>query len=125
MALRWFPASSDQVAHVRRAVADALVVAGCDREEIGEAILVASELAANVIDHSASESIGLDVRRAGDVARVEVIDLDPSGDPRPGPGGTESLRGRGLLIVDAISLRWGVDTTEDDRKTVWAEVRCS
>ncbi|OEV03143.1 ATP-binding protein [Streptomyces oceani] len=56
--------------------------------------------------------------------RIEVTDvrgdLPPEGVPAQPPGVlTES--GRGLLVVEALATRWGVDPRPAPGKTVWAE----
>lgn len=54
------------------------------------------------------------------VVRVEVTDRGP-GLPRVRRPESTTQHGRGLLLVEACSVRWGVDTGPDG-KTVWAEL---
>lgn len=60
---------------------------------------------------------------AGRTLRVEMTDTRaervPACPPQPSPAGSES--GRGPLIVDALSDRWGVTEGPVPRKTVRAE----
>ncbi|MFI8948847.1 ATP-binding protein [Streptomyces sp. NPDC053750] len=86
--------------------------------------LCASELLTNVVDHL-GEGTPVTVRVTGIGAgrtRVEVTDPDPRALPvlvRPTTATDES--GRGLALLDALALRWGVEQCAD-RKTVWCEV---
>lgn len=57
----------------------------------------------------------------GPGARVEV--WDPSTDaPVPATPGPDSDSGRGLLIVAALSARWGWQPAEGGGKRTWAEI---
>lgn len=58
--------------------------------------------------------------------RIEVTDTRGDRLP-PGPGvvdmpAGDAESGRGLLIVEALADRWGVDLGPAPRKTVWAEI---
>lgn len=86
--------------------------------------LIVAELAANAVTHGRVPGrdfrIGLTL---GDgVLRIEVVDT--RGDRVPGlrdaDEGAEG--GRGLLLVDALADRWGVDRGLPPGKVVWAEV---
>jgi Histidine kinase-like ATPase domain len=82
-----------------------------------DVLLVATELATNAVIHGEG-SITLQVERRGDRLRVEVFDQGES--PLFGPGfpSASALGGRGLWIVDELSLAWGTGGGH-----VWAEVR--
>ncbi len=54
--------------------------------------------------------------------RVEVADHDPALPVQQHPP-AEAVTGRGLLIVDALATRWGVEPAADG-KTVWFELAC-
>jgi anti-sigma regulatory factor (Ser/Thr protein kinase) len=74
----------------------------------GDAEAVATELAANAIEHAGAEIFGLDLMSLGGSGAVAVIVTDPSPSPpvqRHPAGDTE--RGRGLNIVAALSVSWG------------------
>jgi hypothetical protein len=73
--------------------------------EFAEAI--ADELSANAIRHAGAATFGLQVLRMG-YAAVAVIVTDPSPQlpVKLDPTG-DCERGRGLLIVDALSAAWG------------------
>jgi hypothetical protein len=112
-----YPGRLDQLRHVRRAVARHL--AGCP--EVFDAVLIASELAANAIMHSASrgEFFTIRVELHPDHVRVEAEDL---GGPwrRRQPDG----RPHGLDIIQALTGpdHYGFQTTADGGRIVWARL---
>ncbi len=92
-------------------------------ERVAVLRLLVSELMTNSIRHGANESgqpVSLTVEVAGDRLRVEVEDGGPGFVPPPdGPRPREDC-GWGLVLVDALAERWGV---EQDRATkVWFEL---
>ncbi|WP_328769167.1 ATP-binding protein [Streptomyces sp. NBC_00286] len=105
------------VPEVRRAVREYLA------RPCPEVQLCVSELLANVINHL-GEGTPVTVRLArtdGGRARLEVSDPDAYAwliRRRPGP---DDETGRGLLLLDAVALRWGVDQGTGG-KTVWCEL---
>ncbi|MFJ6855454.1 ATP-binding protein [Streptomyces sp. NPDC091271] len=54
--------------------------------------------------------------------RIAVTDTRGERPPPPAPPADYAESGRGLLIVEALSDRWGVDVGPVPRKTVWAEL---
>lgn len=103
----------------RRITAD--ILAGrAEGDTLHNALLVVSELVSNAVNHAGtSVSVGISVSEEG-VVRVEVGD-GRTWPPRPRNPAPDSVGGRGLLLVEALSDRWGVET-RDDGKVVWAEV---
>ena len=104
----------------RREVAATLSTWGL--EQLGaDAELVVSELMSNAVIHApGAPSYELQIIRNEASIRVAVSDsstsepfIRPPGDGRPG--------GRGLRIVEALSVAWGHQTTEGG-KQVWAEL---
>ncbi len=87
--------------------------------------LLVSELVTNATQASQSaeriQPVGLWL--SSDQSRLLILVEDTSSNP-PEPAGGASAddeRGRGLLIVEAISTKWGWDTSEDSSgKVVWA-----
>ena len=112
-----YPGRADQVHHVRRAIASHL--AGCPAAD--DAVLIASELAANAILHSRSRTEYFTVRAElhPDHVRIEAEDL---GGPwrRRQPGD----RPHGLDVVEALTGPdgWGTETTTDGARIVWARL---
>ncbi|HZF90903.1 ATP-binding protein [Streptomyces sp.] len=105
------------VPEVRRAV----------REHLGgpcpDAELVVSELLTNVIAH-VGECAPVTVRlsRAAGRTRLEVTDPDPYTWLILRRPGEDDETGRGLLLLDAVTVRWGVEQCARG-KTVWCELR--
>lgn len=81
-------------------------------------VLVASELATNVVTHTTSEElvVRLEMRPAG--LSVAVADADPR-PPALGPGGVVPTVS-GLVLVDMLSRVWGHSPRWDGGKVVWA-----
>ena len=89
-----------------------------DDEVSEDAALVATELVANVVDHAGTPctlTVGMD----GDELLIDVRDFFPCPPPQALPADPNGPRGRGLLVVAAVSSRWGV-TPFPDGKSVWA-----
>lgn len=86
--------------------------------------LCASELVTNVIRH-VGEGVPLTVRvwpEEGGRVRLGVTDPDPRALPvLVAAAGAEAESGRGLALLDALAVRWGVEQ-EAGRKTVWCEL---
>lgn len=111
-----FPADPVGARAARRFARQAL----WDLGPVGEvAELLVSELATNVIRHAATP-FTVDVS-AGDPVRVVVSD-GVAVDLRATPTPDDATSGRGLLILDALAHRWGVERTESG-KEVWFELR--
>jgi anti-sigma regulatory factor (Ser/Thr protein kinase) len=86
-------------------------------------LLVVSELMSNAVQHATGPAaVRLCLQVVPDTGRVH-IELE-DGDPRPPTPadrpGTEG--GRGLLIVDRLSSRWGWDRVEGSGKRVWSDI---
>ncbi|MFF4821860.1 ATP-binding protein [Streptomyces sp. NPDC001312] len=93
--------------------------------------LIVGELAANAVRHGRVPGHGFALSLAldmtADVIRVEVADAalakrPPTTAPSAHPDGES---GRGLLLVDVLTMRWGWTPRDPVGKTVWAEVSCS
>ncbi|RRQ76192.1 hypothetical protein CQW39_23000 [Streptomyces griseofuscus] len=91
------------------------------------AALVVAELTANAVTHGCAQGrgfrLGLTVEGpdAGTL-RVEVTDARGDRAPRPRTTAPEPIAesGRGLLLVEALSTRWGWEPWPPSGKTVWA-----
>lgn len=89
---------------------------------IGDAVLVVSELLSNAILHARplpGGRVQVAWVLADDVIEVAVSDGGSATRPRPARPSLSALGGRGLAIVEYLSLRWGVDAA-DLGTTVWA-----
>ena len=87
---------------------------------VDDAELVLSELVANAASHGEG-SVVVALRPVDGGIRIEVCD-EANGDVHVVHGAVDRPAGRGLLIVEALATRWGVDH-DDDHKAVWAELR--
>ena len=112
-----YPGRADQVHHVRRAIARHL--AGCPAAD--DAVLIASELAANAIVHSASRGQLFTVRAEVFPGYVWVEAEDLGG---PWHRRQADDRPHGLDVVEALTgpHGWGVETTTGGGRVVWARL---
>lgn len=114
-----FPASTSSIALARNAVSDRLAD-DVTSSVVDDVRLMVSELVTNAIVHARSAcTVTLRMDDAG--IRVEIGDGCPQTPTirRPTPG---EPHGRGLLIIDSLADRWGVDGGGAG-KTVWFELR--
>ncbi|MBV7669153.1 ATP-binding protein [Streptomyces halstedii] len=89
---------------------------------------IVAELAANATLHGRVP--GRDFRlslavRDEKLLRIEVTDTRSEQLPTPVASADDAESGRGLLIVEALADRWGVERGPVPRKTVWAELDLS
>jgi anti-sigma regulatory factor (Ser/Thr protein kinase) len=112
-----FPAELTTPADARRFVVGALRAGGV---EVDDAIpLVVSELVTNAVLHAGSPA-KVEVRVGNDCVRIEVHDSTAEL-PTVREPGPFTVTGRGLLLVEALSDRWGASPTAGG-KVVWFEV---
>jgi anti-sigma regulatory factor (Ser/Thr protein kinase) len=90
------------------------------------AVLLASELFANSVRHSASglpgETVMVAVMAGDGVVGVEVTDRSGPGVPELRHAGGEADGGRGLLLVERLAARWGWRRC-GGRTETWFELR--
>jgi anti-sigma regulatory factor (Ser/Thr protein kinase) len=98
------------------------LLADIPADRVDDVLLVATELVANAYEHTAG-LLALHLFRSADrtTVRVEVDDASPALAPYPGTSRLGDGRGRGLLIVQAVSTAWGV-RRQPACKTLWADV---
>lgn len=119
------PVSSQAPAVARQLVRDA-VGTDTDGTRLGDLQLIASELVQNVVRHSSlspEETFSLTVEVHDDRVRITVKDQG-SGFSRGEllPVSEDPWSGRGLILVDSLSSRWGAERSEEGGTTAWAEV---
>ena len=94
-----------------------------DDSVLGDIELIVSELVTNAVRHGAPI---IQLRLRADPFAVDVAVLDRGADlppERPVPVADDSLGGRGMLLIDTLANRWGVDPLPGETgKAVWASV---
>ncbi len=75
--------------------------------DVGDALLLTSELVANAVVHGGGGAVTLSVSAAGGRLRVDVYDTSPDLPASGGSPGTDAVSGRGLMLVEALASRWG------------------
>ncbi|MFI6688989.1 ATP-binding protein [Streptomyces sp. NPDC050485] len=118
------PARTDSVAVARRRSTDLLTGWGHHEELHETAALVISELVTNAVLHTAGDYILCELTDLQSLLRIAVRDLGcGSAGPRLCHSGDEEERGRGLLLVDAVSSAWGAhEAPYGPGRIVWAEL---
>jgi anti-sigma regulatory factor (Ser/Thr protein kinase) len=114
---RLFPNAPTGVRDARAFVADAM--RGADPTVLDAAVLMVSELATNAVVHTTSP-FGIGVDRNDHEVRISVTDHG-HGTPHLRHASATDTDGRGLGIVAAFAIEWGVDQGSDF-KTVWFTV---
>lgn len=117
------PREPESAAAARRLVRTALAAWSLE-EHIDDAMVVITELVSNAVDHGRLASIRVVVTRPAEHwVRLGVVDrsraipmmrIDSNGD---------QIRGRGLVLVDSLTERWGTDLHQWG-KQVWGELKC-
>ncbi|GAB1329833.1 ATP-binding protein [Streptomyces sennicomposti] len=112
--------SEHSARHIRRIVRSYLAEWGM--AELTDTVeLAVTELVANVVRHVPDRrcTVLLLSRAAG--VRVEVTDSSPRLPATPRDLSPDAEGGRGLLLLDAVVDKWGVQSHGGDGKTVWFE----
>lgn len=100
---------------------------GVGQEALESAELVLSELVTNALQVRVARGrqVGVRIARmpAEGLLRLEVTDAG-EGHPEVRAPGSDETGGRGLLLVEALTHRWGCERRgAADGKTVWAELK--
>ncbi|MGW0809455.1 ATP-binding protein [Nonomuraea sp. NPDC002799] len=123
----WLPGVASSVPVARQCAKAVLAEVNCD---LGDVLLVISELVTNAVNHSRSGMPGGWVRvkvewtDAGLVG-VEVLDDGSASVPFPRRPDAGRVSGRGLWLVDDLAEEWGVRRFGNERSAVWAQVSVS
>lgn len=106
--------------HIRRIVRSFLEewdMAGlADAAELG-----VTELVANVVRHVPDRRCTVVLLRQTAAVRVEVTDGSDHLPSLSAGLSADSETGRGLVLLDAVADKWGVDAVSGGGKTVWFE----
>lgn len=92
------------------------------RQDHDDAALLVTELVANVVDHVGGTScLTLEASYSEDWLRLAVVDCSPAR-PAVRASDPDSVRGRGLRMVEVLADRWGCEDHRDGKR-VWFELR--
>ncbi|MEU0844813.1 ATP-binding protein [Streptomyces sp. NPDC005962] len=117
------PREPESAAVARKLVRTALTAWGLD-ELIEDATLVITELVSNAVDHGRLQSIRVVVNRPTENwVRLGVVDRSKALPMMRTDSNGDQVRGRGLVLVDAVTVRWGTDLYRWG-KQVWGELKC-
>jgi anti-sigma regulatory factor (Ser/Thr protein kinase) len=115
-----FPATTDQVACARRVTRQALA----DHPQRDAVVLLVSELATNVVRHSAAaRSFTLMIAETADRDVWIAVTDDAVSDtiPQLCAAAPTDTGGRGLRIIDKLTTRWGI-TRAQQHCAVWCHL---
>ncbi|GAB2775817.1 ATP-binding protein [Streptomyces daliensis] len=85
--------------------------------------LCVSELVTNAIRHVGEGTpVTLHVTWDAERTRIALTDPAPHALPAPLHPHADDESGRGLALIEALALRWGVNVEGAEGKTVWCEV---
>jgi anti-sigma regulatory factor (Ser/Thr protein kinase) len=121
------PYTASSVGVARRRLMGDLADAGVFETTACDAGLVLSELISNALRHATplpDATVRVSWWLDGDCLEIAVSDGGGPTVPAVNEPGSSAIGGRGLGIVDRLSLRWGVETSAGDEggTTVWAEL---
>lgn len=110
------PATPGDARTIRHWSAHALTCWGMVDADLDDALLVIGELAANAVEHG-GEDMTVALTLSGNLLNVAVSDDGPAGPSCiPGSGceaDPEDEHGRGLMLVEALSLAWSAGALPD------------
>ncbi|MFI7451913.1 ATP-binding protein [Nonomuraea sp. NPDC049714] len=120
---RTFPGTLDQIPHARHFTRYLLTDSDCRHD----AELIAGELAANAVRHTASGhpngTFIVEITRTTATTTIAVYDCGLGGVPRFGKlFGLDAEHGRGLAIVAALADQLGYEGDEEMGHQVWARM---
>lgn len=112
-----------QSAEVARQLARTALAAWGQDELIEDAALVITELVSNAVNHAHCESIRVIVSRPSEMyVHLGVVDKSRTIPLMRLGSNDDQTHGRGLVLVDALTARWGTDLYSWG-KQVWGEMK--
>jgi anti-sigma regulatory factor (Ser/Thr protein kinase) len=118
----WLDSSDQAPARARRAIEHSATLLG---NRASDVLLLTSELVTNSVRHAGNTIHGVEVAitLSAKTVRLQVTDDGEGFDiPQPPAVAKEELFGRGLVIVDKLADRWGMQRLQEGRTSVWAEM---
>lgn len=114
-----FTLQLEQATSTPRRARQAVAERCAGKPRLDDLLLCVSEVVTNAVLHARSAPT-MTVAIDGTRVRVEVLDADPSLPVRRRRS-LEASTGRGLLLLDDLTERWGT-TPQGDGKVVWFEL---
>ncbi|MFD1312970.1 ATP-binding protein [Streptomyces sp. NPDC048448] len=106
-----------------RALVRVALAAWQQEELVEDALNIITELVSNAVAHARLSSIRIIVTRPTENwVRLAVVDRSRTVPQLRSDSNGDQIHGRGLVLVDALSDRWGTDIHRWG-KTVWAEMK--
>ena len=114
------PHTTQSVRRARRTIAAFLDPSEVPVAVVEDVLLLVSELVTNAVVHAGSPAV---VKLDADVERIKVTVADRDGDGQPNVKEPDPSvpSGRGVLLVDRLAARWGVEP-QVAGKVVWFEL---
>lgn len=109
------PFAAESAASVRHALEGWLVAHGIGEPVVNDARLIVSELVGNAIRHASplgEDSVLVRWRLEDDMILLSVCDGGGATAPARVVAAVEDVGGRGLAIVEALSVAWWVERTQ-------------
>jgi len=116
-----FDPASVSVRRARQVVKELCAEAAVGEDTLDTVLLLTSELVTNAVLHGEGQAV-LDGHVDPQRVRVTITDDSPRPPKVRHTEGQLTEGGRGMLLVEELATRWGVDATGAGGKTVWFEV---
>ncbi|MFJ3305336.1 SpoIIE family protein phosphatase [Streptomyces sp. NPDC086549] len=110
----------EAVRHARRFTKRTMRAWGVHDDDLDTVLLVVSELVTNALVHTDGQ-VRLDLTLVNHRLRLAVADASPRSPVKPTSIGWEATGGRGILLVEAMSVAWGT-LPMSGGKLVWADL---
>ena len=116
-----FDAASESVRRAREVIRDLYAEAPRAPDNLDTALLLVSEVVTNAVLHGRGKAV-LDAHLAPERLEVGVTDDNPVPPEVQHVEEVLAESGRGMLLVEQLAARWGVEPTASGGKRVWFEL---
>lgn len=120
-----FAREPEMVPRARKRVVAELRQAGCHHLLVDDAETLASELITNAVRYGAGPTVAIAVERVGGDLSIAVDSEAGETSPVRRVAAAADERGRGLFLVEALSIRWGTEITSRGAHRTWCLLRDS